>query len=791
MNKSNIGSWILFALGVIYPAGVIGFELIQELCAEVFFDPMPTLWHGILVAAVPLSNLLLWQQLRKSAPAHHKVLGYLAALSIGVAVCYTIIFLPLTPLAVVATVFYGIGFLPLAPLISLIVAIILYVRFRSAIVAQGLLPVKLWKGAAVGVLALFVLDIPSIAAHQGIQWAASGSEETSLRGIRLLRTLGDEDILLRRCYDQSRRASGPLGFAMSFIGLRNGYVPTDKVREIFFRVTGEPFNMRPPPYSGGQWRRMSGFEFDRDQGGTDIGGRIKGLHLASSRIDGSMSSEEGIAYFEWTLEFRNDSRLQREVRLQLALPPQGVASRATLWVNGEEREAAFAGRAQTTQAYQSVVQQQRDPLLVTTKGTDRLQAQAFPLPPNGGTIKFRLGITAPLEILDQDNVRLVLPAIVDRNFVIDSKASHAIWVESQQPLQTTLRGATAQRVATGKYRVTASIDDATLSRSRPVISATRSDSPTERWAQIEGQATVVQTVVAQTRRPVDALMIVLDGSATASEFVDEISSALENVPTGSHVGMIIAGEADSLLPVGAWTPSQRQGVAQMMASNDFVGGQDNAPALGRALRELEPYENGELLWIHLPQPVDFSDTSAAFEQTLSRLSRLPRTALYSLLPGPNALLGNGDWELRSRTVPRVSGPAADLADYFKTTLSVTPEYLYARHSTSDVENLPRGSRHIARLWARDEIHNLLKLKPENYQDRAIEIAAAFQLVTAISGAVVLENASQYEDNDLVPVNPNSVPTIPEPEQWLLALIVFAMMLWMTRRHISVRTARVR
>src|SRR5207244_5034009 len=101
-------------------------------------------------------------------------------------------------------------------------------------------------------------------------------------------------------------------------------------------------------------------------------GRIQGLNLASSRIDGSISGDDLIAYLEWTIEFKNTSTIAREARLQLALPPGGAVSRATLWVNDEEREAAYGGRGEVRAAYQQVaVQQRRDPLLVTTKGADR------------------------------------------------------------------------------------------------------------------------------------------------------------------------------------------------------------------------------------------------------------------------------------------------------------------------------------------------------------------------------------------------------------------------------------
>ena len=167
----------------------------------------------------------------------------------------------------------------------------------------------------------------------------------------------------------------------------------------------------------GNWSRFADFQFDTDHGGTQVGGRLKGLDIVSSRIDGSISGDDAVAYLEWTVEFRNSGLIDREARLQLALPPGGVVSRATLWVNGEEREAAYGGRGEVRAAYQRVaVQQRRDPLLVTTKGADRVLAQAFPVPRNGGTIKFKLGITRRSKSTAPRKARLVLPAIVDRNF---------------------------------------------------------------------------------------------------------------------------------------------------------------------------------------------------------------------------------------------------------------------------------------------------------------------------------------------------------------------------------------
>ncbi|TQV74191.1 hypothetical protein FKG94_16420 [Exilibacterium tricleocarpae] len=790
METKKTPGWILFALGVAYPVGVICFEVSTKLCAEIFFDPLPSIWHGILVAAVPLSNFLLWRQLRDGRLRHSVILSLLAGLAIGVAAVYTLMFLPLTPLAAIAILYFGAGLLPLAPLVSLVVTIIFYRRYCAAAAGQNMRVVSQWRGILTGLLILVVMDIPAAATHLGIRWAASPSAAESLQGVRLLRLLGDEEIILRRSYDRTGRPAGPLSFALMLFG-REVFLfsplkstPVDKVREIFYRVTGEPFNSRPPPYAGGPWRRANEeFEFDRDQGGTAIGGIVKGLHLTSSRIDGSLDSEEGVAYLEWTLEFTNTSSRQREARLQLALPPGGVVSRATLWIDGEEREAAFAGRAQVRRAYESVVRRLQDPLLVTTRGTDRVQAQAFPVMSSGGTIKFRLGITAPLELLDRDQVRLILPAIADRNFSIDAGLEHALWLESRQSLQTNLPRVDLQKVHESLFRVQAGVDDAALSRSRRVITAARDTGTARRWAAVEGGPPVVQEVIEQDTVAAAALMIVLDGSRQAGAVVEVLGAVFKHIPAGARVGLVIAAEEGAQVPIAAWTPAQQQLFQHALEATEFTGGQDNAPALAQALRQLERYENGELLWVHRPQPIEFAGSAAAFEQTLGRLTRLPRIALYSLAPGPNQLLAHGNWSLSARTLPRLATIADDLAGYFEIALSPARRYTYNRYQSAELEGITQGSAHIARLWARDRVGELVRQGDETQRQNAVDIAAAHQLVTAVSGAVVLENAGQYRANNLEPVAANSVPTIPEPEQWLLALVVVAIMLWLMRRDL--------
>ncbi|MCZ6675885.1 MAG: hypothetical protein O7E52_01420, partial [Candidatus Poribacteria bacterium] len=93
-----------------------------------------------------------------------------------------------------------------------------------------------------------------------------------------------------------------------------------------------------------------------------------------------------------------------------------------------------------------------------------------------------------------------------------------------------------------------------------------------------------------------------------------------------------------------------------------------------------------------------------------------------------------------------------------------------------------SSGHIARLWAKGEVLRILDREAKDNWGAAIELAATYQIITPVSGAVVLENAQQYEANVLTPVAPSSVPTIPEPEVWALLIVALLLILWFRFRH---------
>ncbi len=769
--------------GVLLPAAVILVELSTRMCAEAFFDPLPTMAHVALVAMVPIANLLAIAHLDSSPRPMPKWLPVLSGLAIAVSAFYALIFLPLLPLAVVAVLFYGLGVLPMGPLASFAVALRLRTRLSQRHGANWTAR-PVWVGAVTGLALLLMLDIPAAATRLGTQWAVSPDQGQRARGLALLRSIGDQQQLLRLCYDSAGRPSGLLSFLVTYGGgslldpmERNLAWSTNEMREIFYRTYGVPFNALPPPHQNGQWARFNDFAFDADHGGTEVGGRIKGLDLVSSRIDGSISGDDATAYLEWIFEFRNTSPLDREARVGLALPPGAVVSRATLWVNAEEREAAYGGRGEVRKAYEQVaVRQRQDPLLVTTKGADRVLAQAFPVGRGGGTIKFKIGITAPLDLLSNDRAALTLPAIVDRNFSFPGDAKHAIWLEGKRAMSVTGGAFRSEQVDADRFRLQGSLTDQDLAKRRPQVIVDRDPAVTRLIAKASGGRSIVQEFAARPNAPPAALMIVLDGSQRMGPHARDIAKALDTIPEGSRAGLIIAGDQLTRLPVTAWSPDHSAAVKTAIAGASFAGGQDNTEAIAEAVKDLEREPGAVLLWLHGPQPLQFRATSALLEQVTSRISTFPNLHLYAVEPGPNELLPDAPWAWGAKLVPARGDVSADLAGHLAALYSVGETVSVARRLDATVQDSATGSDHIARLWARDEILSLMSAHGEASRGDAVRIATDQRLVTPVSGAVVLETQKQFADNGLTPVTKGSVPTVPEPHEWAMILIAsFALM----------------
>lgn len=328
--------WFLLILGVIMPAISITVEATTHICALVFFDPLPSVWHLLLVVFVPLAQLQVWFVIRRGTSDRLGLAGFLNAIVIGISIFYSIVYLSLVPVALLAILF-GIGFLPLVPYFSLIAALVM--RHKLNRIAASSSPksftVKnrgLLAGVGLAFAALGVLQLPATLTRIGLQKAVSASPQTQAEGIRFLRAYGSKDVLLRSCYNRTGVATDLIGYVLS---LKDPVTP-EEAQKIYYRVTGETFDLEVPPERvAGRLVPQDTFDFDSDQGGRKINGKLRGLSLAESKIEGTVDPNGGVGYMEWTLIFRNESADQREARAEVQLPPGGVVSRLSLWVNGD------------------------------------------------------------------------------------------------------------------------------------------------------------------------------------------------------------------------------------------------------------------------------------------------------------------------------------------------------------------------------------------------------------------------------------------------------------------------
>ena len=181
-------------------------------------------------------------------------------------------------------------------------------------------------------------------------------------------------------------------------------IPSDKTREIYYRVTGRPIEAEPAPRVGAALpgrRHQDDARWDVNQGGDQVGV----IALARPRAAPARASTDRSTRAppsptsSGRSSCKNDAPVQREARAELALPPGGVVSRVTLWIDGAGARGGVRRARRSRGAPTSVwCGARRDPILVTASAPDRILVQCFPVQPNGGVMKARIGITAPLQL---------------------------------------------------------------------------------------------------------------------------------------------------------------------------------------------------------------------------------------------------------------------------------------------------------------------------------------------------------------------------------------------------------
>ena len=278
----------------------------------------------------------------------------------------------------------------------------------------------------------------------------------------------------------------------------------------------------------------------------------------------------------------------------------------------------------------------------------------------------------------------------------------------------------------------------------------------------------------------DRVVLVLDATKGMGTSSPAIRAALSRLPANIDFALLLARDGcEEVMPLQKTTTNLLGVVSQWKFRS--AGGQDNVPALIRAWDLAAQAKAGVIVWVHGPQPM-LLDSAEDLRQRFERSSNPPLLLEVQTQPGPNRILEKLDGLKPVRPIVRCGELGDDLARLFAGWRGHTGtlEFVRERAGAASAGSQPQGSEtaaHLARLWAAEEVARLCAAR---HFTEAMQLAVRYQLVTPVSGAVVLETQAQYERAGLQPAPPESVPTVPEPSAGVLLLL--GVMLLAARRR---------
>ena len=742
---------------------------------------MPTYLHVILLLGVPA--WLLYLLIKSAIPATQQGLGTRRAVAFGlgylygISLFYSILLLPLMPISLIAIIWFGIGLIGLSPAITLVLACHATLRLEAGGQNDGFLSRTYLRWAWAGGFFVMVL----LGGYVGLQFSRDHHLEQLLHGepaerdesMAALRWLGMPD--MSRYYG---RSDGIANIWMGGSFQRTTRSP--ELQEAYFRIYGEV----PTQADLTSWFYLDNHFGSQqrlrwEQGGDRVGTMIPNLSLIQSAMNVDFTGEDmaaqGLSCTEWILEFDNNNPIANEARCLIALPPGGVASRLTLWINGEEREAAFGGRSQVKAAYKEVaIVRRRDPALLTSAGRDQVFLQCFPVPAFG-QMKVKIGITAPLHG-QGDQAFYRMPFIASENFTLPDRLPHGLNITS--PGAVTLAGATLNTPGNESRTVnqlgTIRQQDLFGNGAGALLSLPRVfDTASHNGALGRYVATMQRDDVTP---PVGkrSLCLVVDSSAGVGKARIDWHTMLQAFPESIELHAVFAGGEGAV-----WDGAGgRDGLAAWLGAQRYEFGQPLLGGVISGLGEVANAEKSEVIVIHGPQPLKDGNVDRLTQALESgkRNGQAVRIHLVAAAPGVVQFMEHLD--AYTEVVPEfvtdsVEATVARIAQT-GTATEGTPRFTFAE-TESDSEASKHGTNsHLVRLAALDQVMGLLQSHSPLEANAASTIARRCRLVTPVSGAIVLETKAQYERHGLDDdADLNAVPAVPEPEEWLLIIVALA------------------
>lgn len=679
---------------------------------------------------------------------------------------------------------------------------------------RGSLPLSSCLALIIGVVV--VCEFPPALTHACS--VALNNSDGSKEALLLLRAVGDDHELLRYCYGESQ--SLPwffFGNSGNFDDYENSGVDRLTSREIYYRVTGKPFNAAPRPSPPKQTSPFSNFRSfddpetddpryfyyypsgDKDFAGDTVGGLVRGLSLSESSIKGWVDPDEAVASLSWKMHFHGSSK-GKELRAQILLPPNAVVTGCTLTVHGVKRKAVIGERASSKEAYTIAATNGEKPLLLSTAGAGRVLLQSS-TGWWGTDADLSVDIATPLVIAEMNKAVLPMPIFTERNFEIAT--SHHISLTSlkianvaNKALSVKIQpGGTLSNIegAVSNEELASAAGTIYFQRNPDIVSLVAVD-----FADPKHDS--VQQIQRETFSSGTPLTVVVDGSSTMASWTDKVADVLQNIRF-KNANIIWASDVPKVVLAKADTTSLRWSAAlARLRDSSCLGGQDNGEALSLALNNIDSDRSANIVWIHGPQPVDFHKSHSLLSPLQEQNNKI-RLFEYQVVPGPNEVVKSLDQSSAMIQVPHLSSVTDDLQQLFKRLSGQTASFAIIRsfidHDSSKF-SVAAHSAELSQLAASDQV--FAHLSATRNLNAYEELAEFHNLVTPLTSAVVLEHDADYEAYGvktkskssstksskigLAALAGNLIPTKPEPPMVLLvfcALFILGMTLMLKRR----------
>jgi hypothetical protein len=393
-------------------------------------------------------------------------------------------------------------------------------------------------------------------------------------------------------------------------------------------------------------------------------------------------------------------------------------------------------------------------------------------------MKVRLGMTAPLTLESAAEGLTRLPAILERNFTVRRDFHHSVWAQSMPGLTCENKQLGREPSNGGQVSLRGELKDDELNSPTALLHVSRKGELRHAWTKDtrDSENQFIRQII--TEEPASALsnlIFVVDGSANMEPQWKTISASLENKWTPETV--VVASDTVEILDAKKDLKSIRP-----------AGGQDNLPALVKAWSLAVQNTGSAIVWIHSPQPVRL-DSEESLLQAIERCPAPPPIYEIQTEPGPDQVVTLLDGVRSLHSVLRTGSLSNDIARVVGALRGTAKPWKIRRtrvtsQSEAEADGAIESSLHLARLWANE---NVTHLKAHNKSVEAAKQASLYQLVTPVSGAVVLETQQQYAQTGLTPVDPQSVPAIPEPGTWAL-MALGAATFWLVRKRRAVKSS---